>query len=600
MPADKTTPRRHASRTCQTCKRGKRRCELPPESRSLPATGHPLPDYQSCVRCRRMSVPCVLDETRRASTPKPSAQLMSPASSTSGPGSASTTGSKAVPSMTLHTHPQNIQDYENYFHRHLPLSIIRDFHQRTQRPDAPVPSGAPIESLISEAQAEAVAEWCDSQILLWLPFLPSATSLRHLRNSSFNSPSLRFLECAQYLIAAQFGAINLDPAKAHEIRGICRDCLADTLFAPLDDFAPVVLVMTCTLTVEGAGTSDAGAMGLLARQCTMRKTGDLSLSDRILEVITATWQCVSVVGDDDLIHQARAHRSLVLPTPGELEQLLEDIEKQRNEFSETNRNGAVGAVLRCRSWVMARETIEAISRLDPGDEDKQLAALQEVKDNWTAAIRPHITRCRQLITAPSLLSWLEVEMHALDSIVCDSILHYSLGTRWTPRYIFGLSRGELGSRNLQEFVADKHGPAASNAAQSLLAALTNLPGPSEYIYPAPLTCAYILKAALTGVEVHASSFKLWQSQPAREAVWTSLLRSVQDMTEKLKGGSTVPMTISVMTTIRDTISKWKAELGRPSVLADPTWVSLGGPSVCPVLQSLEELMSTIDWDHLVM
>lgn len=524
---------------------------------------------------------------------------MSPASSTSGPGTGSTSTSK-VPSMTLHTHPQNIQDYENYFHRHLPLSIIRDFHQRTQRPEAPIPTGVPIESIVSEAQAEAVSEWCDQQLLLWMPFLPSAVSLRHLRNSSFNSPSLRFLECSQYLLAAQFGAIQLDAAKSHELRGICRNCLADTVFTPLDDFAPVVLVMICALTVEGAGTGDAGAMGLLARQCTMRKTGDLSLSDRVLEVLTATWQCVSVVGDDDLIHQPRAHKSLVLPYLGELEKLLEDIDKSRNEFSEPNRNGAVGAVLRCRAWVMARETIEAISRLDPEDEEKQLAALQEVKDNWTAAIRPHITRLRQLITAPSLLSWLEVEMHALDSIVCDTILHYSLGTRWTPRYIFGLTKGEFGTRTLQEFIADKHGPAASNAAQSLLAALTNLPEPSEYIYPAPLTCAYILKAALTAVEVHASSFKLWQSQPAREPVWTSLLRSTQDMTEKLKGGSTVPMTISVMTTIRDTISKWKSELGRPSVLADPTWVSLGGPSVCPVLQSLEELMSTIDWDRLVV
>lgn len=303
--------------------------------------------------------------------------------------------------MTLHTHPQNIQDYENYFHRHLPLSIIRDFHQRTHRPEAPAPSSKPIESIITEAQAEAVAEWCDQQILLWLPFLPSAVSLRHLRNSSYNSPSLRFLECAQYLIAAQFGAIQLEPQKSHELRGIARENLAATVFSPLDDFAPVVLVMACTFTVESAGTSDAGSMGLLARQCTMRKTGDLSLSDRILEVLTATWQCISVVGDDDLIHQARAHASLVLPTHIELERLLEDIDKHRQEFSEANRNGAVGAVMRCRSWIMARETIEAISRLDPGDEEKQLAALQEVKDNWTEAIRPHMTRCRQLISSCS-------------------------------------------------------------------------------------------------------------------------------------------------------------------------------------------------------
>lgn len=209
-------------------------------------------------------------------------------------------------------------------------------------------------------------------------------------------------------------------------------------------------------------------------------------------------------------------------------------------------------------------------------------------------------RIADIAGAPSLLSWLEVEMHALDSIICDSILHYSLGTRWTPRYIYGLSKGDVGSKLLQEFIADKHHPAASNAAQSLLAALTNLPSPPDNIYPAPLTCAYILKAALTAVEVHASAFKLWQSPPAREPVWTALLRSVQDMAERMKGGSTVPMTVSVMNTIRDTISKWKGELSQPSNLVDPTWVSLGGPSVCPVLQSLEELMSTIDWDHLVM
>lgn len=148
-------PRSHAARTCIACKRGKRRCELPQSSQRLEG-GVTLIFEDSCARCRRLQIPCILDATYRyahlhtlnpAPTPLPQCNESDP-----------------PVKVDLHTHPKNVDDYQMFFPRYLPVALLRDFYNRSfaKMPADPCQLAVPeatLDELISDEHALEVGAW---------------------------------------------------------------------------------------------------------------------------------------------------------------------------------------------------------------------------------------------------------------------------------------------------------------------------------------------------------------------------------------------------------------------------------------------------------
>ncbi len=69
-PRIQKRPRRtHARRSCQMCQQRKARCELP--DLEVPSSPLPLPDHQSCHRCKTLQISCVVDDANKKKAKKP-------------------------------------------------------------------------------------------------------------------------------------------------------------------------------------------------------------------------------------------------------------------------------------------------------------------------------------------------------------------------------------------------------------------------------------------------------------------------------------------------------------------------------------------------
>lgn len=149
-------PRSHAARTCTACKRGKRRCELPTSSQRLEG-GVPLAPSDACARCRRLKSVCVLDGTYRYAH----LHTLTPSSASTGPDETTPNGKAQNPFMT---HPRSLDEYEGYFPRFLPLSLMREFHRQALESYRPPPIRDPppesiLDDVVTEEYAQEAAAW---------------------------------------------------------------------------------------------------------------------------------------------------------------------------------------------------------------------------------------------------------------------------------------------------------------------------------------------------------------------------------------------------------------------------------------------------------
>lgn len=151
--------RSHAARTCIACKRGKRRCELPSTSQRLEG-GVTLLEEDSCTRCRRLQVPCILDATYRYS------HLHTLTTAPTPPPPVTDDGQPAAPvKVDLHTHPKSVDDYQRFFPRYLPFTLMNDFyvHTAAKLPKHPCLMDLPeigLDDLVSDENAEIASQWC--------------------------------------------------------------------------------------------------------------------------------------------------------------------------------------------------------------------------------------------------------------------------------------------------------------------------------------------------------------------------------------------------------------------------------------------------------
>lgn len=119
-----------------------------------------LLDEDSCQRCRRLQVPCILDATYRYSHLHQLAAAPTPTP----PVTEDHEPDSPAKVEVLHTHPKNVEEYEAFFPRYLPFALMRDFYDRTlsklpQHPCLmPIPE-VTLDELISDEQAAIAAEW---------------------------------------------------------------------------------------------------------------------------------------------------------------------------------------------------------------------------------------------------------------------------------------------------------------------------------------------------------------------------------------------------------------------------------------------------------
>lgn len=117
----------------------------------------PLPASDACSRCRRLKSVCVLDGTYRYAH----LHTLTPTSGPTNGEDGSPNGKAQSPFMT---HPRSLDEYEGYFPRFLPLSLMREFHRQALESYHPPPLSDPppdsiLDDLVTEEYAQDAASW---------------------------------------------------------------------------------------------------------------------------------------------------------------------------------------------------------------------------------------------------------------------------------------------------------------------------------------------------------------------------------------------------------------------------------------------------------
>ncbi|CAK9784843.1 hypothetical protein CC85DRAFT_289558 [Cutaneotrichosporon oleaginosum] len=569
--------RSHAARTCIACKRGKRRCELPSSSQRLEG-GVTLLQEDSCTRCRRLDVPCILDATYRyahlhtlTTAPTPPPPIMP------------ITEEPNVPvKVDLHTHPKSVDDYQRFFPRYLPFTLMNDFYVRTagKLPKHPCLMDVPdvqFDDLVSDEHAEIASKWCQDHVTWWLPFTPTIAQVRKLRRAGATSYTLLFLEAALCDLALQHAAFPISPTNADKVATwtawYCRQLIAD----PRGEYLSAALLLAAwflPLLPDNTVYRDLATRALQSAQ-------DDTFESRISRVCASALLGGALLNDDDAFYVQSA--ALQLPSVEELDELEAEIGASPS-LSNQAKAGCHAIILRCRAWIVMKKCVVDMgdARRSGDPESKQLARMDTARIEFTNASKALCARRGAILSVSPLAAWLDFENCALDLLISGMVLHFTLGDNFTPQYFYDVSTGEAGSESLQTFMS-VHGPLNAESTECMLAAVSNLPT-KDVLYPTTLTFAYAMRGVIMALEIHATSFKLWRLPPPREPVWNLLLRSVDDTLRRLKGGGgqvAARIAIASVGAARETIRRWRAELVRrpfnPNHAPRPT-ITPDGPS----------------------
>ncbi|BEI80813.1 hypothetical protein CcaverHIS002_0113420 [Cutaneotrichosporon cavernicola] len=517
------------------------------------------------------------------------------------------------------THPRSLEEYEGYFPRFLPISLMREFHRQALESYQPPlihdpPPDSILDDLVSEDLAQQAATWCSERVPLWVPFTPPLMELRRLRQSVGGaSASLLYLEAVQYLASAEFNVIP--HSLSDPLYTLVRSCRADLFLKPTDVHAPQVLLFAATFVGLNESWSDslnppAGEMAALA----LRSSKAVGLQGRITRVLAATHVAVGYLGEDQ--HYFAKYSSLELPTMAELVALQAQVENAK--LTPAQQTGCLAVILRCRLWVLFTRCITQCAESEHQEEHIRLASVDDARAKWTkACLALDAERTSLLDLCPSILAWLELEHAALDQVLSGVALQLSLGWGFSPQFFHDVIKKTAGSVHLQAFI-QIHGPSLAETAECVLASTSNLL--RDELYPTALTCTYGVRAFVTGLEVHAGCFKLWGIPPPREVVWKSVMRGAADTIRLLKGGGmVVRISNAVAAAARETIPRWKAQVvSRPHQPSGPQRPTLNatseikpdlaaygsggingdGPGDHAMVSSFAEWIAGIDWNQL--
>ncbi|GMK57463.1 hypothetical protein CspeluHIS016_0402970 [Cutaneotrichosporon spelunceum] len=521
-----SSSRSHAARTCIACKRGKRRCELPSTSQRVEG-GVTLMLEDSCTRCRRLQAPCILDATYRYAhlhtltiAPTPPAPI---------------TDESTVPvKVDLYTHPKSVDDYQQFFPRYLPFTLMNDFyvHTAAKLPKHPCLMDTPdveFDSLVSDEHAKLASEWAEEHVTWWLPFTPSIAQVRELRRAGDTSSTLLFLEAAQCDLALQHAAFPVSPANADKVATWAARYCQQLLANPTGQYVTAAFLLAAWFLPL---LPDNSVFRELATYALRSCEGD-TFESRISRVCASALLGGALLDNDESFCDQSA--ALQLPSVAELDALATEIE---TATTLTNRQKAAchGIILRCHSWIVMKKCLIDVrdAQLSDESEPRQLSRIDDARIEFTNANRGLCNRRRAVLSTSHLAAWLEFESCALDLLISGMLLHFTLGDNFTPQSFYDVSTCRAGSEALQTFVR-VHGPINAESTECLLAALANLPT-KDVLYPTTLTFAYAMRGVIMALEIHATSFKLWREPPPREPVWNLLLRTADDTLRRLKGG----------------------------------------------------------------
>ncbi|BEI80814.1 hypothetical protein CcaverHIS002_0113430 [Cutaneotrichosporon cavernicola] len=465
--------------------------------------------------------------------------------------------------VDLHTHPKSVDDYQQFFPRYLPFTLMNDFylHTAAKLPKHPCLMDMPeveFDSLVSDEHAELASQWAEDHVRWWLPFTPSITEVRKLRRAGATSNSLLFIESAQCDLALQHAAFPVSQGNADKVATwtawYCRKLLADPTGEYLTD-ALLLAAWFLPLLPDNSVFRDLATHALHSCQ-------DDTFQSRISRVCASALLGGALLNDDEAFYDQSA--ALQLPSVAELDALETEIGTVTT-LTNPQKAGCHGIILRCRSWIVMKKCV-----VDMGDarrsgepEPKQLSRMDVARVDFTNANRALCARRGAILSTSPLAAWLDFENCALDLLISGMLLRFTLGDDFTPQSFYNVSTGRTGSEALQTFVG-VHGPINAESTECLLAAVSNLPT-KDVLYPTTLTFAYAMRGVIMALEIHATSFKLWRLPPPREPVWNLLLRTVDDTLRRLKGGGgqvAARIAIAFIGAARETIRRWRTELVR--------------------------------------
>lgn len=366
------------------------------------------------------------------------------------------------------------------------------------------------------------------------------------------------MEAALYDLAVQHAAFPISPANADKVATRAATCGKDLIGNPIgEDLTEALLLAGLFLPL----IPDEGTYRQIAQLAIKSCQDNTTFQARISRVAATCMLAGAMLDDDKQFFEHNA--ALLLPPTEELNALEAEISAS-TKLDSAQKAGCHGIILRCRTWVALQKCVATCynARLAKEAEATLLSIVDMARAEFTNESKALNAR-RNAILGPTspMTAWLDLENSAFDLILAGIALQFSLGDGFSPQYFHDVTTHKVGSEQLQAFVA-YHGTVQTEAVECVLASASNLPA-KDTLYPTTLTFAYVLRGVIMALEIHATSFKLWRLPPAREPIWSLLLRAVEDTIRRLKGGGgglAARITVGTLGAARETIRRWKGEL----------------------------------------
>ncbi|KAN0066333.1 hypothetical protein ACQY0O_000427 [Thecaphora frezii] len=442
---------------------------------------------------------------------------------------------KAVRSISgLPAPPLDIDGWEKYSIRSRPLTLLteliprqRGFASRTSRlVSDQYTVEADIKDVVDDEKSLLLAEWCDENLVFWLPHITSARMIRQASLKNQQTVSSQLLEAALYLVALQHINDPKDDILRFTVaRLVLRDLGRVMLSSPRETKAMEALELLAIFPVDVSvlpgpsknrirtdGLMDAAErLGRSLRIDRIAMSCDASLpfsekTDCPLGVMETTrravqwvnvraWHTCFTLGDDELLESISSDfadeawiRSLPLQC-ALMERYSNDtgscyfIQGDPAAWWARRKVGIVGVTIRGLLFQKALMVIHSLKSVsDNGLDDERIQVVDGILRKWRVDFEAlEAERARELPdnipTASMISDWLAVEFANLDLTIHGMSCLKALGLKLEPSLRAAAVKQLMREKQLSpatfRFLA-VHGERRLDAAEAVLNAVTKL------------------------------------------------------------------------------------------------------------------------------
>lgn len=477
-----------------------------------------------------------------------------------------------------------------------------------------------MEDLVDDGLSQAMSDWTEKEIVLWLPFVPSPWSVRLTRRqgqpqqSKVNLVALELLEVVQYAVAAQHMA-QVDGPRRRSITMTAQSVVENRL-GPLMLSSPSSVEAAQALQLLAAFPvvfGDPGPVAGIAKRMSLasQRTANLNykfrdgtfadieadLESYVLFCSACVWDDVySYASDDYYVF----HKSDWLLKETKIIEHLEELSRRQTRrgregsAGERRRNlGKMCVLLRALCMAYAAKSWVSTDAIEMGGDpvartqqlDVRLEAWQYDMSLFRARLEQHLgndgqdqksvaddgeRRCRQ-----RMLDWLIVESSTVHLTISAKVFVRACEADITPNYIRNLIFG-IDVHDAVRLFSFKHGDPRMDACETVMATMTRMAtlateqgaraqDKDHGLYPSALASGYLLQAATLAMDMFSTSLKFFKSMPRRADSWRlafgGAVRFAESLTRTpIEEGGTAAASSKIVAGMLDIIAIWERAL----------------------------------------